>query len=66
MTGPEFRATLEKLGFASPYAAAQALGVSRQQAYKLASGESNVTETMRLLLAMYRRFGVPNDLRKRP
>lgn len=61
MTGPEFRSALESLGFSSPYAAAKALGVSRQQAYKLASGQHPVNETLRLLLEMYQRFGVPAE-----
>lgn len=62
MTGPEFRSVLESLGFSTPYAAARALGLSRQQAYKLASGQHPVNETLRLLLEMYRRFGAPDDL----
>lgn len=62
MTPAQFLAAIRRLGFPSPYAAAGAIGVSRQQAYKLASGQSKVTGTMEALLEMYRRYGVPDDM----
>ena len=64
MTPAQFRSTIHRLGFPSPYAAAGVLGITRQQAYKLAGGPpkgSKVTKTMQRLLAMYERYGVPKE-----
>lgn len=66
MSAEEFRASLKRLGFPSPYAAAAALGVTPTQAFRLAENEaskhhSKITRTMRLLLLMYERHGVPKD-----
>lgn len=61
MAPTKFLTVIKALGFSTPYAAARAIGVSRQQAYKLASGQSNITETMQRLLAMYERHGVPEE-----
>ncbi len=61
MTAEEFRRAREALGFRSAYAFAGVIGITRQQAYKLESGQSAVTETTRRLIEMYRRHGVPGE-----
>ena len=62
MTADEFREARQKLGFSTAYAFARAIGVTRQQAYKLESGERDVKPTLARLIRMYlRNGGVPDE-----
>jgi hypothetical protein len=61
MTADQFIAAIHRLGFPSPYAAGKSgkIGVSKSQAQKYASGETEVPEPIRLLLEAYLRHGLP-------
>jgi hypothetical protein len=65
MSPEEFLAAIHQLGFASPYAAAQAIGVSASQAQRYAQGADNggsaIPEAVRLLLEAYLRHGLPQS-----
>jgi plasmid maintenance system antidote protein VapI len=59
MTTAQYLAALRKLGL-PPYgkATCEALGLRPRQIARMASGESDVTETVALLLRMYLRHGL--------
>ncbi len=61
MTSAQFLAAIRKLGFPSPYAAADSIGVSPSQAWRYGEGVSPVPNTVRLLLEAYLRHGLPED-----
>lgn len=62
MSTRQFNAILRHLGY-TPYAASRLLGISMSSAYRIAGGEQAVPETVRRLLVMYERHGIPQELR---
>jgi DNA-binding transcriptional regulator YiaG len=61
VSGPDFSEVLKTLGFTTPGSAAEALGVSRQNVYKWASGVTVPPQSILRLLEMYLKYGVPEQ-----
>ena len=60
MNCAQYRDCLQSLGL-TPYSAPKYLGIGLRQSMRYASGDYPISETVELLLAMYRRYGIPND-----
>lgn len=62
MTTAQYLKTLKQLGL-SPYSleTREVLGLKKTQLARLASGVTKPTQTLKLLLEMYLRHGLPSD-----
>ena len=60
MTADKFVKTLKRLGY-TPHNAQQVLGISRSTIFRIVNGTSEVPPVVEKLLAMYERFGIPEE-----
>lgn len=64
MTPKQFVQALDDLGLGvASYGTAFVLGITRRQLQRLCTGEREVSKPIELLLAMYRKHGIPRTLR---
>ena len=60
LSAEQYTDALRSLGL-TPYSAPQFLGIGLRQSMRFAAGDYPVSETVALLLAMYRRYGIPRE-----
>ena len=60
MTADKFVKTLKRLAY-TPHNAQQVLGISRSTIFRIVNSTSEVPPVVEKLLAMYERFGIPEE-----
>ena len=61
MTAKQFNAACERLGIESHRRAARVLGLGRSTVIRYASGRTAAPESIKRLLAMLQRHGIPEE-----